>query len=70
MAISPIPKKKPEPENDRIQKCEILKWQNRLDEIEEVKEMLQDEEVKKDLLDYIFGFSDTNPLQEIRKKYK
>jgi len=63
MAQPKIPKKKPEPENDKLNREEAKGYNSRKKLSEERKEKLKDKEVKDKLMDYIFSKSEENPLQ-------
>lgn len=64
MALTPIPKKKPEPENDTFKSVEN-KALNRIKKEKEIrKEKLKNEDIKKATMDFIFGKSNENPLGE------
>lgn len=67
---TPIPKMKPEPENDEFQRNEFKGFVQRKNEADEVREFLSDEDNLQRVTDYIFGVIDENPLEEIRNSYK
>ncbi len=67
--LSPIPKKKPDPESDELEKVQRDGWTARENERMEIREFFEEEENKQDVMDYIFGKADENPLGEIRTKY-
>ena len=69
MAISKT-KVKPDPESDTLDRAQRKGTTQRVNETHAVNEFLKDEDNYNAVIDYIFGKTDDNPLEDIREFYK
>ncbi len=69
MAISKT-KIKTDPESDILDRAQRKGSTQRINEAHAVKEFLGEEENYNAVIDYIFGETDDNPLEDIREFYK